>query len=231
MQILESSMLGLRTARLVLGSSGSNVTVTLFPMVHVGDEAFYRAAYADALAHDVLLFEGVQSPVARRLTRVYRWIDVGRLGLTVQPREALLGRGVARLVHADLSADEFHAEWRRVPLGLRIYLSLAAPVVGLWLRFFATRESIAKRQVQEDLRSEEEILDWTPRWAAFEQSLIHARDARLVECLAREIERAGDAPLRIAIVFGAGHARAVLAYLSRRGFICIDSAWREIIAL
>ena len=35
-------MLGLRTARMVFRRSGTAASVTLYPMVHVGDERFYK---------------------------------------------------------------------------------------------------------------------------------------------------------------------------------------------
>src|SRR5687768_3511227 len=112
MQILESSMLGLRTARMVFRSRESGACVTLFPMVHVGEEAFYRQVYEDAFGQDVVLVEGVRSPVTRNATRSYRWIDFDRLGLVLQPRTPAQEDVRARIVHADLTADEFHREWR-----------------------------------------------------------------------------------------------------------------------
>ena len=110
MQILESSMLGLRAARLHLKSPNSHRTVTLFPMVHVGEAGFYEQTYKDASSHDVVLVEGVGSEVGRHLTRSYRWIDTGRLGLVVQPRYPSPEVAGARVVLADLTAEEFHFE-------------------------------------------------------------------------------------------------------------------------
>lgn len=72
MQLLDSSDLGLRSARLTFRSTGSNVTVTLFPMVHLGEAAFYDAVHKDAGARDAMLVEGVRSPAVTRITRAYR---------------------------------------------------------------------------------------------------------------------------------------------------------------
>ena len=89
MQILESSVLGLRAARLTFASKVSGKTVTLFPMVHIGVPEFYRQVYEDALTHDAVLVEGLRSPITTRITRSYRWIvGAKRLGLIVQPKLA-----------------------------------------------------------------------------------------------------------------------------------------------
>jgi hypothetical protein len=139
--------------------------------------------------------------------------------------------GGARIVLADLAAEEFHREWRKVPFWLRLAASVGAPVFGLHQRFFASRDSISELMSLEDRKSPEEILSWTPRLAAFWHSLLDARDARLLDCLSAELDQANGQPRRIAIVYGARHMRAVLAHLVSRGFICTDSSWREIIAL
>ena len=225
MQILESSVLGLRAARHRFASPSSSVSVTLFPMVHVGEAAFFTNVHDEALSHDVVLVEGVRSPVVRRLTRSYRWIDFDRLGLVLQPRIASRGSG-ARIVHADLSPDEFHAEWSKVPFRYRAAGTLLTPLIGLKLRWFGSRESIAARLGMEDSLSSEEILSWDPDWANLMHSLVGARDQRLVECLRREIDRLEKGS--IAIVYGAGHMRGVLTELKRLGFRSTGSSWQTI---
>ncbi len=42
-----------------IASSDHPMTVTLFPMVHIGEPEFYQQVYADAFAHDVVLYEGI----------------------------------------------------------------------------------------------------------------------------------------------------------------------------
>lgn len=224
-------MLGLRAAQLAFRHPTSSATVTLFPMVHVGDRSFYEGVHADALDHDVVLVEGVRSPVTRRLTRAYRWIDLERLGLVLQPRLRAGGHTKARIVLADLSTEEFHAEWREVPLRLRLALSVGAPIFGLSQRFLATRESVAARMCLEDHRSSEEILSWTPQLAGVWRCVLEARDVRLIERLSSELGQATRETKRIAIVYGAQHMRAVSAELARRGFVCSESKWRELISL
>jgi hypothetical protein len=230
MQLLECSPLGLRSARQRLTSPNSPVSVTLFPMVHVGDAAFFDRIYRDAFSHDVVLVEGVGGPVARRLTRTYRSMANPRLGLVVQPPWPKEGTVPARIVHADLTAAEFDREWRRIPLGLRLLVFLLVPVVSLRHRFWSTRESIARHKDMDDYRSRDETLAWDPAMAAFRYGVIDARDARLVDVLASFLDQPAP-PARIAIPFGAQHMRAVLVELGRRGFRSVDSSWETVFYL
>ncbi|MDQ4087223.1 MAG: hypothetical protein M3177_04305 [Pseudomonadota bacterium] len=229
MQILESSMLGLRTARTVFRSPRSAVSVTLYPMVHVGDRRFYEETYREAFAHDVVLVEGVRSPVSRNLTRSYRWIDFEKLGLVQQPKYPPQEAVAARIVRADLTAEEFHREWRKVALLLRAAFLFGAPLYGLYRRLFSSRQSLARNMCLEDRRSAEEVLNWSPRFEPVYRSILHARDERLVQCMAAELDCASEK--RVAIVYGARHMRAVLRELTRRGFHCSQSTWRTIFSL
>lgn len=228
MQILESSMLGLRTARMLFRNGTSPVSFTLYPMVHVGDEHFYRETYGEAFSHDVVLVEGVRSAVGRNLTRSYRWINFEKLGLVRQPKTPPQEEVSARIVNADLSTEEFHREWRKVSPLLRFAFLFAAPLYGIYRRLFSSRSSIARKMCLEDLQSSDEILHWSPTFEPVHQSVIHARDKRLIECIAAELD--GDSEKRVAVVYGARHMRAVLRDLAKRGFRCSDASWRTIIS-
>jgi hypothetical protein len=226
MQILESSMLGLRTARMMFRSPNSPVSVTLYPMVHVGEERFYKETYDEAFSHDVVLVEGVRSPVTRNLTRSYRWLNFNRLDLVLQPKTPPQESVAARIVNADLTADEFHRQWRKVSLALRSAVLVLAPLYGAHRRFFVSRERLARNMCLEDRRSADENLNWSPRFESFHHSILHARDARLLECLAAEL--GGDEAKRVAIIYGARHMRAVVRELPKRGFHCSEASWRTI---
>jgi hypothetical protein len=84
----------------------------MFPMVHLGEPSFYEAVYWDAAAHNVVVLEGIEPPVSRRLTRAYRWAAPARLGPIVQPR---FRREGLRTVRADLPVAEFDRLWRAAP--------------------------------------------------------------------------------------------------------------------
>jgi hypothetical protein len=196
-------------------------------MVHIGEARFYDEVHADALDHDIVLFEGVRSPVGRNFTRSYRWLRPERLGLVVQSKlTPAIATGV-RLVHADLDTEEFHREWRKVAWYWRGLAWIAAPIYGVHQRLFATRASIAKRMNLEDLRSADEVLRWTPDLDAFERSIGEARDERLLKCLEAELG-AAEGSTRIAVVYGARHIRSVIRELTKLGFRCSEARWLTI---
>src|SRR5579871_1057484 len=102
MQILENSLVGLRSARISLVSPESDTVITLFPMVHVGELDFYRSVYEDACDHDIVLIEGINSPITARVTRSYRWmLGSKRLKLSLPPRFPSAPTAGVQVVHAD----------------------------------------------------------------------------------------------------------------------------------
>lgn len=227
MQILESSVLGLRAARLTFASKLSGKSVTLFPMVHIGAPGFYRDVYEDALTHDAVLIEGVQSPIATRITRSYRWIvDAKRLGLVVQPTLAGANDGRCKILHADLTHEEFAREWKRVPLWVRVALYVAAPAYALHQRWFGTVESLARGHSMDDVLGRDEALDWTPTLGAISGALLDARDARLIERLSELLAAPTEQIRNVAVVYGGAHMRAVISELTRRrDYIAGDTQW------
>jgi hypothetical protein len=229
-QFIESSTFGVRSARLSFASRTNPVRITLFPMVHVGEPEFYEATYKDVLTHDVVLVEGIGSPITTRITRSYRWLVGSRAmaGLVVQPR--LPGEGFsARVVHADLSAKEFEREWRAAPLWIRAATYVIAPVVGL-LRRYSNKTSLAKTMACEDQPSMSELLAMSPETGALTQAILHSRDQRLVECLRAELDGGHDRARTLAIVYGAAHMRAVVREItSDRHYYVEASEWRPVL--
>jgi hypothetical protein len=231
MQIIESSALGVRSARVQFRHPGGRPSVTLFPMIHIGEPEFYRAAFDDAFAHDVVLVEGVKSPIGARITRSYRWLlGSKRIGLSLQPKSPEAGTCHAKIVHADLSGAEFAAEWQKVQPWLRLLVYLISPLIGLHRRWFATRESIAKGISMDDQPSQKELVEWSPEAGALTQAILHSRDERLIDRLCEQLS--ADAGTKIAIVYGAGHMRAVVRELAtRQGYMTGQSDWLTVFRL
>lgn len=228
MQFLEASVLALRSARhRWTGPSGG--TVTLYPMAHVAEAEFYRQVHAGVSAADFVLHEGVDSPVARRLTASYRWIDTRRLGLVVQPRAMFRDLG-ERAILADLAPAEFEALWRELSWHYRVAVATAAPAIGLWRRFTAARPDIARGMCQNDLPSRNEVMAWSSGTAPFLNALLTARDARLCRVLKHLL--AGDGRgADIAVVYGAAHMPALVRLLSDADHALVESRWLTVIGL
>lgn len=205
--------------------------ITLFPMVHIGDVSFYRQTFDDALRHEVVLKEGVNSPVVRHITASYRWAAKRpELGLLVQPRMPEPATPATRVLNADVSTAEFHRLWSLVPIWLRILVYVGAPLIGLRRRWSETRQGLIKGLSLEDIPSNEEVISWNAESGHLSRAILHARDEHLVKRL-EEVLAEAPRPKRVAIVYGAQHMRAVIRALSGRlGFHPVSSEWRTIIA-
>lgn len=199
-------------------------------MIHIGTPEFYRQVHEDALKHDAVLIEGVRSPIVQRITRSYRWIiDSKRFGLVVQPKFPAVEGGGLRVVHADLSHEEFAKEWRRIPLYLRLLLNVLAPCYGLYQRWFATLDSLARGHSLEDVTGRDEALSWTPQLGKILGALLEARDARLISKLSDLLDAPIEELRSIAVVYGARHMRAILRELVRRhDYVATDTRWLDV---
>lgn len=206
MQFLEWSIFGLRAAWHVLEDPGTGRWVSLFPVVHIGEADFYRRVHEEAARHDLVVVEGVRSPVARRLSRVYRWIDPSRLGLVVQPKFA--EPGVPVLLD-DLPGEDFGRLWRMAPL---------------WLRLTASRESIGRQLKTTSLPDRDDILFWTPERAPLVHAVETVRDEVLCAAVLAAVSR-DDGPRSVAVIYGAAHFRALAPALKQAGFRGVDSIW------
>jgi hypothetical protein len=229
MQIVESTIFGLRAARISLRSRASPLQITLFPMVHVGEPEFYAKVYEDASAHDAVLIEGVRSPITKRVTRSYRWfVGSRRIDLALQPR---FPTGTTTVILADLSHAEFLEAWRKIPLWLRLAVYVAAPIVGLHRRWTATRASLAKGMSMDDALSRDELLDFSPEGGALAHAILDVRDDCLVGHLREQIASA-EVETTLAVVYGAGHMRAVIRELTaRHGYNVAAADWLTVFSL
>jgi hypothetical protein len=81
-QFLEASVLGVRSAVYTLRSPGHTTEFVLFPMVHIGEPAFYAAVEARLAGCDRILWEGVRSKrvlaliAAQHLVRYSRRLEL-----------------------------------------------------------------------------------------------------------------------------------------------------------
>ena len=223
MQLLESSVIGLRAARHHLTSRTSPVSVTLFPMCHLGTPEFYQTVYDDAGTHDIVLLEGIASRAVRSLTRAYRWARPERLGLVVQKHPTF--PETCQVIHSDLTGPEFEALWATVPRWERWTIAMATSLFGLWMRYFSTLDVIAPHLSVNDVPPRDQILGPDP----LVHILLNARDERLCEHLTRIVQNANDRPLSVAVIYGASHMPAVIRHLGAlANFTPTESEWMTV---
>ncbi len=232
MQLIESSIIGLRSARHRMASGSKRPVVTLFPMVHIGEPDFYETVYAQACKADVVLTEGIQSPMVRRLTRSYRWIDLENLGLVLQPRFPTPPPG-CRVLNADLSGDEFEAAWRDLPLWLRFAAPQRSAFVGLRHRLRLSRQSLVSGVSSlNDKASRASAFEWDTPGYDLAGPIRRLRDDRLCSILLGLLEENHDREMSISVVYGASHMPAVLRLLRTYGeYRPAGSEWLTAISL
>ncbi|MFD4693706.1 hypothetical protein [Streptomyces sp. NPDC058463] len=158
------------------------------------------------------------------LTLAYRFAPRRRRnGLQEQRAELLLPEGV-EVINPDVTAAEAVADLKTLPRGMYLMLMVTAPVMGLVFALRGPRAFLDEDLVVEDLPS-------TLRAElAADDPVIHAisdrRDQRLLEALGEIYTERGDEPIRVAIVYGAGHVPAIVSGLmDRHGYRPREAEW------
>ncbi len=225
MQIVEVNLFGVRASVLRLTRRATPLRFEIFPMVHIGEPAFY-AAVADRLRGcDLIVAEGVGgmetpdgrvksdapttgSAAVRALTSSYRlpgWFR--RSGLVVQniPYHSL---GVP-VHYPDMTDEQFTAGWRQVPRWQRVLAVSASPLIGLDRLFFGSRRSLARHLELTDL-------DWHDQMADIDSVeellglLGDQRDRLLLTALDAIHQQRAEEAITVAVVYGAQHVVPVV---------------------
>ena len=196
-------------------------------MIHIGASSFYDEVGSLLDQCHLILWEGVSSLRARILTFSYRWVvQRRRLGLVLQHRALPRERFEGRLIHSDVSSEEFHREWSQVPLYIRLVFYVGAPLCGAYVYLRGTRASIARRLALDDLPSREEALLWDEDFESVDHALVTARDQKLLANALRCFQERQAEHQLVGIVYGAAHMRAVLRLLQERlGYRVVDARW------
>jgi hypothetical protein len=224
MQLIEASEIGVRAAIVRLTSRKAKLVWLMFPMIHLGERAYYRQVEEKMAVCDVVLAEGVDSQIANALTMSYRLAANSDSGTVVQrPTKPATDHMVVQ--HADMSGSEFDAAWQRMPIGLRLGIPLMAPLYGLWLRFVANPEEWHSKLQTDDLPTNDEVL-LEGEYPALFKVLFHDRHEHLFHQIDAVQQRWGGLDRVAGVAWGAKHIGAVTEYLSNRwGYIARSADW------
>jgi hypothetical protein len=229
MDIIDAGDLGVRTVVLELRRKGTPCRFTIYPMIHVGEAAFYSEVSARLATHDLIVAEGIIGPsrATSMLTRFYRskaFLD--RVGLQVQSHE-LYDVGVP-LVVPDMTGPEFDRRWNGIGLPERAMWSVLAPATRLYLDAFASREMLAS---QLQLDCDTLAIEERPGFALDEIVLDH-RDALLCEAVTRIHTERCEEDINVAVVYGAAHVPSLVAHLrARHGYVPRSGEWLQVFSL
>jgi hypothetical protein len=207
----------------------SKLQFVMYPMMHMAEPRFYAAVTARLRNADVVVAEGVgSSGPSRRSTLVsalmlsYRVLRFNRR-MTLVDQDINYAALTAEVVHPDVSVAEFQAGWRRVPLKQRLGVWCLLPAIIVVRLFGGARLAWSRWLEQNDLPSPEEeaMAEAMPELDA---AFGGRRDDRLLDTLSQLHERRGTEPIEVAVVYGAGHVRAIVAGLTQRHGYRVRSA-------
>jgi hypothetical protein len=214
---------GVRAAILHVTCRHTPLKFTVYPMVHLGEARYYEEMSRRLRAHDLIVAEGIVSRDnrGRAVTLAYRLPAGGqRLGLVAQTTR-MVDVGVP-IVWADMRGEEFDRRWQALPLAERAAINTAAPLFGLYLRLFVSRERLAR---QLELNDDTMIDNWRPE-TGVDRLITNDRDALLVEAVTKIHEERRNEPVDVAVVYGADHVPPLVTYLmSALDYVVTDAEW------
>lgn len=219
MQIIEVSVTGVRSSVLRLSRRDSPLRFEFYPMVHIGEPAFYAAVAERLRRCDLIVAEGVGgiapdgeggSRSARRkpaalfaLTSSYglpAWVE--RSGLVKQNiRYDTLGVPVRC---PDMTAEQFTTGWRAVPVWQRALAVGTSPLIGLERLISGSRRALARDMNVDDLDWQDELVDvesLDDLWGLIGEQ----RDRLLIAELDQIHRQRQTEAITVAVVYGAAH--------------------------
>ncbi|MGQ4515401.1 hypothetical protein [Streptomyces sp. DW26H14] len=232
MQIVEVTGYAIRSAVITMRRRETPLEFVIFPMQHVASPTFYSQVRARLGRCDLIVIEGVRGRSAglSALTLAYRFAPRRRRNGLREQREELLLPGDVPVIHPDLTAAEAMADLRELPRWLYLLLMVAAPVMGLVFALRGPGAFLDEDLVVEDLPStfRAEMLADHP----VEHALTDRRDQRLLDALGEIHAERGDEPIRVAVVYGAGHVPAIVSGLAHRyGYRPREAEWLTVLVL
>jgi hypothetical protein len=232
MQLIEVSVIGVRSAVITLRRPETPMRFVLFPMLHLGTAAFYQDVTARLGRCQLVVAEGIQgrSLITRALTISYRLPGRRRrLGLVTQ-RIDYRNLGI-QVITPDMTGHQLRAGWRTLPALQSIAILCVVPVVAAWIWLLGTRRMLSRYAAAEDLPglAESAVRE---RYGTMTELLVDRRDELLVAALEQIHQRHCGEPIDVAVVYGAGHMPAVARYLlARYGYRPREAEWLTVFDL
>ncbi|MFD9499264.1 hypothetical protein [Streptomyces sp. NPDC060035] len=162
------------------------------------------------------------------LTLAYRFAPRRRRNGLQEQREELLLPGTVQVIHPDVTAAEAIEDLKALPRGMYVLFMVMAPVMGLVFALRGPRAFLDEDLVVEDLPStlRAEMMADNP----LEHALTDRRDRRLLDALGEIHAERGDEPIRVAVVYGAGHVPAIVSGLrDRYGYRPREAEWLTVL--
>ncbi|MFC9534965.1 hypothetical protein [Streptomyces sp. NPDC056975] len=230
MQIIEVTGYAVRSAVITMRRTGTPLEFVIFPMLHVASPTFYSQVRIRLRECDLIVIEGIRgnSVGVSALTLAYRFAPRWRRNGLQEQREELLLPEAVQVINPDVTAAEAIADLKSLPRWMYLLLMIAAPVMGLVFALRGPRAFLDEDLVVEDLPStlRAEMMADGP----VEHAMTGRRDQRLLDALGEIHAERSDEPIRVAIVYGAGHVPAIVTGLwDRYGYRPREAEWLTVL--
>lgn len=224
MQITEVTGFAVRSAAVILGRDETPMRFALFPMLHFAAPSFYAQVQRRLRDCEVIVAEGVSGPTLQSNAMGFanRYFPRGRQrGIVGQTDEAVLPEGVP-VIRPDVPPAEPSLDLRSVPglkqmallTGVNLALVTSAHVISTALAIAGPRVLCSKDLEIHDFAftlREEQLRDMP-----LADLIVNTRDQKLLAELVRMHEQRCQEPIKVGVVYGAGHMPAVCDGLAGR---------------
>ena len=222
MQIIDSNDFNLRVATYLFEREKTEIVI--IPMFHIGSKDFYRQVSNELEKCDVIIYEGMDLKNIRRLHKSYRRC-ASRLSLSCQSDELNVHALNCKLVHADFTGIDALNEWKNIPLLGRLLFNIFFPLGLLFLAFSETRKSYART-----FRNKEEIDSdlWFMKIGktnSISSFIMDKRNSLIMDNINQQLQVPDVEKRRIGILYGAGHMKAVINYITREHDFKMKDSW------
>ena len=225
MQITEVTDLGLRSAAITLRHDETPMEFLLLPMIHIAEPSFYAGVRRRLRECAVIVAEGVTTGKqlwSPAMDFANRYIPRGRQHTVVaQTDESVLPEGIA-VIRPDVPPVEPAVDLSGVPglkrmakiTGLNLLLVTSTHVIATGIALAGPRVLCTKDLELHDFpfTADEELAVDAP----FARTIMDVRDRKLLEALAGVHEQRCLEPIKVGVVYGAGHMPAVANGLGAR---------------
>ena len=180
----------------------------IIPMVHVGEEGFYKTIKEKILECDEIIYEGIRR---KKLIQKFnpRRDLCEKLDLMLQ-KDAFLLKGVnLKLTHGDYSEKESAEEWKKVRLFERLKDRILNPIERYYFNTKMTRRKLAKYFGQS---YEDYYLAYGPRFdeAGTTENFYYARrEQKVLDIILDRVLNESKEDKIIGILYGAGHMNRI----------------------
>ena len=215
MNFYESTNFGLRVTMYDLTSTDFEfINIRLIPMVHIGEERYYKEVELSLMKSDVILYEGLKMKNFN-LSVNNRILLAKRLGLVTQSK-LNLKQFKNKLIHADLDDQLSKEKWKELPIFDRFKSSIFIPIYV----YFQDRTLTRRKFVKYFMKSNTDIDKVNGPMFDKKENLKTFYYREREKVLFEEIDKllcdsTKDSKL-VSIVYGAGHMKSIFRYLNNK---------------